>query len=908
MTGYPVEAFNTRLMDNGAVLALETGRERERQAIAAAIEANLQVGRQLPQHLLIHGPDGIGKTFMTRIARIEAEARRIAVVVLPDEHPSLIRAPHRFLASIAARLADLRQSADHAWTATMFAWPEGTTSEAKWSTALLGLNRELDQSFGPDAGHVLVIVENFDRLLVSAFAAAADRQRLLGWMASPDNRVMLVATAAGSLDGDLDRSSLKGFIPIRLDPWRADDCVAYLNRLRATRGQPPLPSAGEATVRTLAPFIEGNPRLVRLLSNAMAEAAPESGAAPSMAAIMAALCDPLAGFHQRRVEDPPPLAQGLLDALIRGGEPCSATELARRVGADGQRIIARAMQDLQRTGMIAGRAAPDGKETLFRVVDRAFVHAYRLRNGSPVDGQHLPTILEWLRASHSLAGREQHAAGVPAPAMPDPYVLLTPENGPNPRRDAYRGGFIIRLMQWLGSPDRGETDAIRNGLATAPAALAAELEALPPATLLRDRVIVTTACAQAYVRQGRLEEALVRLTTLSQALSDPTVAATFLKCELSLLLLCELNQDRLAAEMLARVEQSAKPHLMPTAQLALMGVLAFNAHVSGDPERTIIVAREAAALAASLGDRKAHVGTMILVAASHGALGFHDGAITVATQARDLAILSDDRRARTLATVILFYSQLQAGQPDEALEHAAELVADDAALAAGIRGEVLDVALRTAIAAPCRGVVALGAGMIAARDRIYSFFAAATRAGAWDDLDAYLDRQRPWLEQTIGLEAAAGASDIGKAIAWIGRDEGHDAACDAARNICQRLLPLLPGSRDAALASLLTGLAQTCKDPALLRDVAAMLLAEWPPLFRDHARLLTSVADVDDSGPRRDGVVARLDPDIALLVRQLRNLPDNPSPSRAKRRKSEDTGPEDLSQRVPHSPSESARM
>lgn len=115
---------------------------------------------------------------------------------------------------------------------------------------------------------------------------------------------------------------------------RAGTCIVYfnryLNRDRKAEEVVPLDAAAEAKARAEADFIGGNPRLAQLLADVL-----ETQDALSVAGTMNALADKLADYYRRRIDDLPGLAQGLLDALVRGGEPASQTELAQRVGAEG---------------------------------------------------------------------------------------------------------------------------------------------------------------------------------------------------------------------------------------------------------------------------------------------------------------------------------------------------------------------------------------------------------------------------------------------------------------------------------------------------------------------------------------------------------------------------------------------
>ena len=393
----------THRMSDASIEMLATGREVETQRIMDAVERSLKAAPGALQHMVIYGPRGFGKSFIARLVQIEtgklAAARSLPVpfVLLPEEQHNLTRNPHALPAYIAHRLADLRSGGDRSWAGAMFQWPEPKKEAQQWDEATAALEAELDLSLPAGKGMAIVVIENFDFLLFSVFKEAATEQRLRKWLDRRSNRLMLIATATGSVDMDYERPLFQAFQSIRLEPWEQESCIAYFNRRRQAEGKAALDAAMEAKARAVADFIGGNPRLAQLLAEVL-----ETQDALPVADTMKALADKLSDYYRRRIDDLPPLVQGLLDALIRGGEPASQTELAERVGAPAQSTIARVMQDLQRSDIIRGLPAPDSRETLYRVTDRVFVHFYRLRQGSQSALQTpLATILEFLRAFYS---------------------------------------------------------------------------------------------------------------------------------------------------------------------------------------------------------------------------------------------------------------------------------------------------------------------------------------------------------------------------------------------------------------------------------------------------------------------------------------------------------------------------
>ncbi|KFB74805.1 hypothetical protein [Candidatus Accumulibacter cognatus] len=161
-------------------------------------------------------------------------------------------------------------------------------------------------------------------------------------------------------------------------------------------------------------------------------------------------------------------------------------------------------------------------------------------------------------------------------------------------------------------------------------------------------------------------------------------------------------------------------------------------------------------------------------------------------------------------------------------------------------------------------------------------FEAATRARAWEGLDALLAAHADRLAGSHFFDDGA----IGAAVARVAAAEGRAAGFAAARGILPRVLrlPAAPGADsapDSALSGIIAAFARDCQDPGLLRDVAGLLTPELAAEAPQQATLLRTLAQVDEAR-NPQAVLARMDPDIALWVRRLRDLPE---PAEAPRRR-----------------------
>jgi len=447
-SGRLIETFNTHRMSDRVVQAVATARDRELAEVMNAIRQSIGTRRSAPQHMVLYGERGAGKSFLLRMVEIELErlAREeglpVVAALLPEEHYNIRRLP-QLLTAIVARIEGAP------WSSVQFTFDPRPQIEA-WTAAVRDLDRALDARFGAGRGVVVAMVENFDVLAKDLFGSepASDKpnasrraveqgaaeQLLRKLLNSGDSRLLLIAAATGTVDQDYERPLFHAFKPIDLEMWTADDCIAYFNRRRALQGQGVLTLHAEARVRAIARFIGGNPRLAQLLGDVL-----ESQDAHSIASVLDELSDHLADYYRRRLDDLSPQAAALVDALIRGGEPCTQSALAQRVAAPGQSQVADAFSQLIQGRVLSAESQRGGSGTLYQVRDRLFVHFYRRRYGGPGLSEGLAPVAELLERFFTDAERQSQARRLlEAGEWADAQVLVPAYPGVRDKGSGYR--------------------------------------------------------------------------------------------------------------------------------------------------------------------------------------------------------------------------------------------------------------------------------------------------------------------------------------------------------------------------------------------------------------------------------------------------------------------------------------
>ncbi|CAH0339882.1 tetratricopeptide repeat protein [Rhizobium sp. CECT 9324] len=937
-----VRTFMTHDMTDADIVAVSTGREEEFGRIMAAISRSRSATPGALQHVVLYGSRGFGKSFMMRRVEIALQQtppdnKPIIFLLLPEEQHNLQKSPHAFLDYITVLLT--KTEGDEAFAEAMFQWPKPGEAARRWKESVARLEAALDAELPDGQGLVVVAVENFDSLLATLFANDEDEQRLRDWLFRQKNRVMLLATATGTVDMDYDKPLFQAFEPVRLQPWTTDDCITYFNRKRESENKPPLDGRQEAKARAVAEFIGGTPRLAQLLAEVI-----ETEDALTVAETMNALADRLAEYYRRRIEDLAPLVRGLLDALIRGGEPASQTQLAERVGAAGQSQIARAMSDLQTADIIRGRPAPDSRETLYAVTDRVFAHYYRRRQGSRVAQETpLASILDFLRSfydrkeqkqqglRHLLEGRLAEGAL---------FSRLAMEDGTD-AKGSYVKQFEYGLSVWLGAAttDLGPTIDWCNQLLQAPEQVLHKCKAYASIASV-DSAILACLRAQALYRLGHEEQAETELRNALDEVQDD-ISATIIVLDALMRFLSIVKDDQTAMAALGfsfvELELGALPALLRCLAHRMFG-WSLDEYLHHEDalahwDRMVKAARE-------IDDKLQEALARTHWGWSLGALGQHiealrqlDQGIELAEKFDEQSLLADARRfagwslkelgryeealaqldraiqlsrergakyEEAVARQTAATSLSPLGRHDEALAHLREAIRLGNEIGNSFEtcwsiSYTLDVAAHIAVP----GISTMFTDWIFTfqeasddalpdpRGEISEFTVAAMRAGEWEEFDSVMDRHGEWLTT---YEHLFFYRDQGEIIADIadrgGRAKGWHAVSNLLTRVA-RLQALAPENhRDHTwLSDLMVGFAEKCRDPGLLRDVAGLLTPDLSPEAEQYSALLIDLSNMDEAeDPER--LLARMDPDRALLIRLLRDLPDPepPRPSKSGRR------------------------
>jgi Flp pilus assembly protein TadD len=370
-----------------------------------------------PSHVLIIGTRGMGKTTLLQRVRygVEEDAElnsRYLVLAYPEEQYNVNRL-HRFLLNTVDALAvamerlknqRMLERVEEYVGVVRKCTPEEI--EERVPQFLAEITQQMQKS-------LLLLVDNADRL----FEVIEDRQqwRLRDLLSSRRDLTFFGATTQAS-DGIYgpERAFFEFFKIHRLAPLTFVEVRDLLLRLSesveekegekgaAKRRVAEWLDADAARLRTLVQLTGGNPRTTVLLFHLVLD-----GLAGGAREYLEQLLDQVTPTYKGRVDELPPQAQQVLDAVAIRWDPVIAVEVAEDTGL-GTSAVSTQLTRLVRQGILEKADAGDSKKALYQVAERFFNIWYLMRASRRVRAK-LRWFVEFLRVFFDSDELEQMA-------------------------------------------------------------------------------------------------------------------------------------------------------------------------------------------------------------------------------------------------------------------------------------------------------------------------------------------------------------------------------------------------------------------------------------------------------------------------------------------------------------------
>jgi len=366
----PFALYNPALLPAEALLGEFVARRPMLVALLDTIRENAP-GRS-PQHVLLVGPRGMGKTttlwaIAHSVDRDPALAREWQPVVFDEE---------------SRRVGDL---ADF-WLEAIRQWEHATKDPGDRTTALLDqapadIEERARQAFleavGRSGRRALLLVDNLNDAL-SAIRDPAALHRLRAVLME-ESRIMLIGGATRYFPEvtDVDRPFYDFFRVFELKPLSLDEMKTCLLSLAQTRGDAAVAQAvreREGTMRSLHLLTGGNPRLIKTFYRLLAE-----GLRGDIRADLERLLDEFTPYFKSIVDALPVQQQRILDAVALHWDPVDVGTIAHATRLPSNQISAQ-LRALVKAGHVA-ETAGHPKRKSYLLADRFSNIHYLMRHG-----------------------------------------------------------------------------------------------------------------------------------------------------------------------------------------------------------------------------------------------------------------------------------------------------------------------------------------------------------------------------------------------------------------------------------------------------------------------------------------------------------------------------------------------
>ncbi len=360
-----IKKFNPYMMEESLITQLNTGRENDFNFVFNTIKKNIERKESI-QHILLIGSRGIGKSFFLKYLGIKINETSLADYVLLPEEQLNIYNPSDLIREIKASLLNEKNE-------------QGISNWASEDKTLwIQEAKKLEKVIAKRKKHVVIGIENFDQLFERGGAFEdKENQSLFRKYFTENKEITLVATTlCPDLDTRYDEPLFHFFAKHQLSSWKQEDHKSYFNKrseLEGIKDKKQL-QFSEAKLKAITSFTGGSPRITVVMSDILIE----DDKLESVTKDLETLIDDLTPFYQDLLSRIPPKSRMLFDALIRGGEPCTQSEIAERVKSK-QNLISQSFNWLILNNYLDMELPENSKQKLYSVKDRLFANFYRMR-------------------------------------------------------------------------------------------------------------------------------------------------------------------------------------------------------------------------------------------------------------------------------------------------------------------------------------------------------------------------------------------------------------------------------------------------------------------------------------------------------------------------------------------------
>jgi len=336
-----------------------------------------ETGQSTPQHKLIVGQRGMGKTSLLRRLRYAVEddadlSPQWLPLIFPEEQYNIARLSDFWLNCLDALGDALEDLGDEAQAERIDALRDALPKdEAQRSEATLTLLLEQAQALGK---RLILLIDNLDIVLERLTKQDWEIRRIL----SAEPRLLLIGATSRAIPAayDYGRAFYDFFRVHELKGLSEQETRDVLRQLSELRGQPQVAKILDdepGRIHALHSLSGGNPRTVVLLYEVL-----ETGFEGNARHDLERLLDLYTPLYKARFEEFPAQSQQVIDALSIHWDPMLAGELADTLRLNVNTASAQ-LTRLYEQGMVEKVALFEEKKQGFQIAERFFNIWYLMR-------------------------------------------------------------------------------------------------------------------------------------------------------------------------------------------------------------------------------------------------------------------------------------------------------------------------------------------------------------------------------------------------------------------------------------------------------------------------------------------------------------------------------------------------
>jgi len=357
-----------------------------------------------PQHQLLIGLRGTGKTTLLHrlaiaIEEDEALKQNWLPLTFPEEQYNIANLADLWLNCLDALSDQLECNGQNAASEQL----DQHISRLPRQDATEALELLMAQA-GQQGKGLLLLIDNIDLV----FNRLKKQHWVLRETLQSESRLLIIGASSTAIEASYQYDAafydffkideLKGLTQLEMQ-----QTLLHLAEIKQNTALTELITHDPARVKTIHSLTGGNPRTTILLYNVLVQGLLKGDVLSDLDGLL----DQVTPLYKARFEELPDQAQQMVDALAIHWDPMNASQLAKTLDWDVNKVSAQ-LNRLQNIGIVEKQPPAQGKRHLFQISERFFNIWYLMRASRRVR-RRLIWLVQFLRLFFSADEQPQHA-------------------------------------------------------------------------------------------------------------------------------------------------------------------------------------------------------------------------------------------------------------------------------------------------------------------------------------------------------------------------------------------------------------------------------------------------------------------------------------------------------------------